>query len=185
MTTVSISQRLLAESRSTCRFQIYRKDVSYSDLYILLPCRRKSIRKDTSELRYYYAFNATYQSSPRKMISYFNSRITRFSWLSTFRQRIRKDMLLLYMSRVQRAVVVELRIITYFLRFSDPEQNHVSNLLISVQPISSVTKKGNLSLQIKASKEYRGTHRVYPWAKNRDGVRSCPGKTVHASGAYK
>ena len=61
-------------------------------------------------------------------------------------------MLLLYMSRVQRAVVLELRIITYFLRFSDPKKNHVSSTLISVLPISSVTKKDNLPFRIKAIK---------------------------------
>ena len=63
------------------------------NLNILHPYRRKSIRKDAPELRYYCAFNATYQSSPRKMTHYFNSRKPRFSWLSTFRQRKRKDML--------------------------------------------------------------------------------------------
>ena len=65
-------------------------------------------------------------------------------------------MLLLYMSRVQRAVVLELRIITYSLQFSDAK-THVSNILISVLPTSSGTKKGNLPFQIKAIKEYRGT----------------------------
>ena len=66
------------------------------NLNILHPYRRKIIRKDTSEIRYYCAFNTTYQSSSRKKTYYFNSHITRFSWLSTFRQRKRKDMLHLY-----------------------------------------------------------------------------------------
>ena len=65
---------------------------------------------------------------------------------------MRKDTLLLYMSRVQRAVVLELRTISYFLRFSDPKKNDVSNILISILPISSVIKK-DLSFQ----RQYKNT----------------------------
>ena len=79
-------------------------------------------------------------------------------------------MLLLYMSRVQRAVVLELRTITYFLGFFDPKKNYVSNILISVPPISSAIKK-DLSFQ-RQSKNAE-VHREYPSsAKNRDGESS-------------
>ena len=117
--SVSYSDDLVQVVTNSCITYSY---LTTQNLYILHPYRRKSIRKDTSELRYCCALNTTYQSSSRKTTYYFNSRITRFSWLSTFRQRMRENMLLLYISRVQRAVVLELRIITYFVRFSDPKK---------------------------------------------------------------
>ena len=90
-------------------------------------------------------------------------------------------MLLLYMSRVQRAVVLELRTITsydFLIR-----KNHVSNIVISVLSISSAIRK-DLSFQRQSNNTE--VHREYPSsAKNRDGERSSPDAAVHASGASK
>ena len=88
-------------------------------------------------------------------------------------------MLLLYMSRVQRTVVLELRTITYFLRFSDPKK---SCLKYNDFIITSVIRK---DLQLQRQSKNTEVHRVYSSAKNRDGERSSPGTAVHASGASK
>ena len=91
-------------------------------------------------------------------------------------------MLLLYMSRVQRAVVLELRTIMY-LRFSDPIKITSQKILISVLPNSSVINK---YLSFQSQSKNPEVHTEYPSsAKNRDGERSSPGAAVHASGAFK
>ena len=104
-----------------------------------------------SDLRDYCVSNATYQSSPAKMTYHFNSRITRFSRPSTFREKMRKDMLLLNLSRVQRAVVLELR--NVLLRFSDPKTiclqcTDISATYLSSQlPRKTYHFKGNQRIQ--------------------------------------
>ena len=91
-------------------------------------------------------------------------------------------MLLLYMSRVQRAVVLELRTITYFFGFSDPKKNDVSNILISVPPISSAIKK-DLSFQRQSKNAEE--HREYPSSAKTEMVNAPPGTAVYASGVSK
>ena len=92
------------------------------------------------------------------MAYHFISRTTPFfPWPSTFRQRIRKDMLLLYMSRVQRAVVLELRTITYVLRFSDPKKSCLKYTDFSTTYQLSYQERLIIS---KTIKKYSGTQRI-------------------------
>ena len=71
----------------------YRRGKHTERFYIRIV--EKSMRKDTSGLRHYCAFNATYQSSPRKMTYNLKFTYHAFFLAVDFRPRIRKDMFLL------------------------------------------------------------------------------------------
>ena len=66
-------------------------------------------------------------------------------------------MLLLYMSRVQRAVVLELRTITYFLRFSDLKKKCLKYTDFSTTYQLSYQER---VIILKAIKQHRGTQRI-------------------------
>ena len=70
---------------------------------------------------------------------------------------MRNYMLLLYMPRVQRAVLLELRNVLF--TFSDPKKKYVSNILILVLPTYQLSCHERLTIS-KAIKEYRGTQRI-------------------------
>ena len=108
-----------------------------------------------------------YLSLPRKITYNFNSRITR--WLSTFKQRVRKDKL--DVSKIQQTVAVDLR---------------TSNILISALPTiyQLISKTFHLEGNQRILKTRGTVYRKYPsLAKTRDGESSS--MQHHASGASK
>ena len=86
-------------------------------------------------------------------------------------------MLLLYMSRVQLAVVLELRIVTYFLRFSDPNKSCLKYMNFSPTYLLSNQERLFISKAIKERSGICST--CIPFVG--DDERSCPSTAVHAS----